>query len=86
MNRDTIRDKLIHILENKVLQYPVPSLAEDEPLGEEGLGLDSLSFLKMLSEIEAGFGVSIDDEHWDYKMLNTVKKMVEYLEALLEAE
>jgi acyl carrier protein/GNAT superfamily N-acetyltransferase len=36
----------------------------DEPLGELGLGLDSLALVNLLTAIEASFGVELSDEIW----------------------
>jgi acyl carrier protein/GNAT superfamily N-acetyltransferase len=36
----------------------------DQPLGELGLGLDSLALVNLLTAIEASFGVELSDEIW----------------------
>jgi acyl carrier protein/GNAT superfamily N-acetyltransferase len=42
-------------------ERPIPF---DEPLGELGLGLDSLALVNLLTAVEAEFGVELSDDIW----------------------
>lgn len=47
-------------------------------LGDNGLGIDSLGFLNLLTKLEREFGINIADEYWNSNRLNTVGDIVNY--------
>jgi acyl carrier protein len=51
-----VRDELL-LGSNRVIPF-------DEPLGELGLGLDSLALVNLLTGIEAAYGVELSDDVW----------------------
>ncbi|HWT73260.1 MAG TPA: phosphopantetheine-binding protein [Mobilitalea sp.] len=75
MEYEQIKTMIKEILCKKVLRISIPEISDDCLLGEGGLGLDSLNFLKLLAEIEKELNISIEDEYWDYNKMNTVNKI-----------
>jgi len=49
----------------------------DQPLGELGLGLDSLALVNLLTAIEASFGVELSDEIWTTRGPLSVEDLAE---------
>ena len=49
----------------------------DEPLGSEGLGLDSVGRLDLLSRIEAECGVRVPERYWGSKPLRSLSHLVD---------
>ncbi len=84
MKIEYIRSEISEIIKQRILLYELPEFSEDSPLGENGLGLDSMSFLKLLNEVEKTFDIVIDDDNWDYKKLNTISKLSAYVNSCLE--
>ena len=84
MELDYIRNEISEIIKQRILMYELPEIRVDSPLGEDGLGLDSMSFLKLLNEVEKSFDIVIDDDNWDYKKLNTVAKLSAYVQSCIE--
>ncbi len=79
MEKEQIKTIIKDILYRKVLLISIPEIGDDCLLGEGGVGLDSLNFLKLLSEIEKELDISIGDDYWDYNKMNTVNKISIYI-------
>ena len=79
-----IKLKILELLQNNFLNRDLSSLQDDTLLGEEGLGIDSLTFLKFLTELEKDFGIRIEDDYWEYKHMNTLSKIVNYVHTRLK--
>jgi acyl carrier protein len=56
-------------------------IADDAPLFDEGLGLDSIDVLELVLEIERSFGVTIADQDTGAKVLRTVDTIAAYVAA-----
>ena len=78
MNKDEIRCRVLKVVESEVFMGKLPPIDDNELLGEEGAGIDSLNFLKLLTALEKEFGNKIEDEYWDYYSLKTLNSIVEY--------
>ncbi len=64
MNREAAQEQILRIVREELLlgsERPIPI---DAPLGELGVGLDSLALVKLLTAVEATFGVDIPDDVW----------------------
>ena len=64
MNREAAQEQILGIVREELLlgsERPIPI---DAPLGELGVGLDSLALVKLLTAVEATFGVDIPDDVW----------------------
>jgi acyl carrier protein len=83
MLREEIRQRAIDILEKYILKRELTNISEDEPLGEDGIGVDSMSFLKYLTELEKEFGIEIEDDFWDYKYIKKIGEIVDYIDKCL---
>lgn|GEM_PF-7094663 len=75
MEEEQIKTIIKDILNTKILRMAMPEIDNDCLLGEGGLGLDSLNYLKLLSQIEKELDISIDDDYWDYSKMNTINKI-----------
>lgn len=64
MKREAAREEITRIVRDELLfgsERPIPP---DQPLGELGVGLDSLALVKLLTAVEANFGVDVPDDVW----------------------
>jgi acyl carrier protein len=59
-----VKDRLHVVLERIVLAGREGDLPSDAPLGEEGLGLDSLALVRFLTAVEQELGVEVPYEVW----------------------
>jgi acyl carrier protein len=84
MLREEVKQRAIDILKNDVLKREITDISDVEPLGEGGLGVDSMSFLKYLTELEKEFGIEIEDNYWDYKYMKTIGEIVDYIDKCLQ--
>lgn len=81
MDTHEILEKLACVLENKILGYPIEKLQLSDGICEGGLNLNSLNFLKFLTEVEKLFGIRIEDDYWDYHKLDDMNKLVVYIQS-----
>ena len=51
----------------------------DEPLGELGVGLDSLALVNLLTGVEAAFGVELADDIWTEREPLSINDLAEIL-------
>lgn len=64
MSREAAQEEILRIVREELLfgsERPIPL---DAPLGELGVGLDSLALVKLLTAVEARFGVDVPDDVW----------------------
>jgi GNAT superfamily N-acetyltransferase/acyl carrier protein len=64
VNRESAEGEILRIVREELLlgsERPIPL---DAPLGELGVGLDSLALVKLLTAVEATFGVDVPDDVW----------------------
>ena len=64
MRREAAQEELLRILREEVLlgsERPIPL---DAPLGELGLGLDSLGLVQLLTAVESAFAIDLPDDIW----------------------
>jgi acyl carrier protein len=66
--------------ENLTLELAAADIGDDESL--IGLGMDSLSFMKMIIAIEMKFNVEVDDEYLFVETIDTKNKIHELLERI----
>jgi len=78
MDRNTIEKKLRSIISARMPDKPDPSsIPADIPVFQNGLGLDSMSGIELVSEIEKHFQVYIDDDHFD--IFDSLQKMIDFV-------
>jgi acyl carrier protein/GNAT superfamily N-acetyltransferase len=64
VRREAAQEEILRLLREEVLlgsERPIPL---DAPLGELGLGLDSLALVQLLSAVEAAFAIDLPDDIW----------------------
>jgi acyl carrier protein len=83
MEREEIIVKMKSILEDAILHYEIKELQNDEPIGDGGLNLDSLNFLKFLTAVEKTFGIHIQDELWENNANGSLTSIINYVESTL---
>lgn len=66
MNKEEVASAIKDVIINEVFAGIAKDVSYDDVLGETGIGLDSLRFLRLLSMLENRFQIQIDDEHWDF--------------------
>ncbi len=64
MTPEAAQDEIVRIVREELLfgsERPIPP---DAPLGDLGVGLDSLALVKLLTAVEGRFGVDVPDDVW----------------------
>ena len=81
-SNSSVLDDLRTLLEELRPTLKGSHLPEDAPLGEGGIGLDSLTFLSFLVKVEQHFSVQIEDDHWNRNKMTTLSDIAEYVNRL----
>lgn len=76
----TIRERVIEIL-SKFSEHPnlVEYFESNDSLSE--VGLDSLSFIKIVITIEQEFDIDFDDVALEFSQFTSLSKLCEYIES-----
>ena len=61
---DDVTSRLVGILQEEVFGDPDRHIAVDEPLGEQGVGLDSLALVQFLTAVEQELSVQVPVDVW----------------------
>jgi acyl carrier protein len=78
VNRETVEKQLREIIAGRMPDQPDPaSLPTDVPIFQKGLGLDSMSGLELITEIEKRFDVYIDDD--DFDIFDSLEQLIEFV-------
>jgi acyl carrier protein/GNAT superfamily N-acetyltransferase len=64
VRREAAQEEILRTLREEVLLGSERSIPLDVPLGELGLGLDSLGLVKLLTAVEATFAIDLPDDIW----------------------
>ena len=64
MTREEVAGRLADILRASVLDGSDRDIGNGAPLGENGVGLDSLALVEFLAAVEKDFGAKIPVEVW----------------------
>jgi acyl carrier protein/GNAT superfamily N-acetyltransferase len=72
-------EEIARIIRDELLLGSERAIPFDEPLGELGIGLDSLALVNLLSGVEAAFGVELDDGIWTEREPLSVNDLAEIL-------
>jgi acyl carrier protein len=79
---DTLRAEIKQlIVERLKLEVEPASIADDQPLFGDGLGLDSIDALELVLGIEQAFGVKVEDEEMGEKALSSVNALADFVVA-----
>jgi acyl carrier protein len=83
MDRETLKRKLTVLLVSGLrLQDTDPaSIADDQPIFVQGLGLDSIDALELVVLIEEHFGIAIPDEEVGKSAFASIAALAEYISA-----
>ncbi len=83
MDRETLTRKLKELLVSGLrLQDTDPaSIADDQPIFVEGLGLDSIDALELVVLIEENFGIAIPDEDVGKSAFASIAALADYISA-----
>jgi acyl carrier protein/GNAT superfamily N-acetyltransferase len=77
MTPDAIQQEIARIIRDELLLGSERPLPLDTPLGELGLGLDSLALVHLLTAVEANFGVELPEDIWMARGPLSVKELAE---------
>jgi acyl carrier protein/GNAT superfamily N-acetyltransferase len=64
LSADAVEQELVRIVRDELLIGSEREIELDRPLGELGVGLDSLALLNLLTRIESTFEVELPDDVW----------------------
>jgi acyl carrier protein len=83
MDRETLKRKLKELLVSGLrLQDTDPaSIADDQPIFVDGLGLDSIDALELVVLIEEHFGIAIPDEEVGKSAFASIAALADYIGA-----
>lgn len=76
----SVEDRIKEIIVTKIMsKNKLTEILNDQPLGANGIALDSLEFLKLLTCIEKEFSIQIEDDYWSQEVLNSISKIANYV-------
>ena len=79
MNINNIEAKIRAIIEeNAEMQKDFSHITSDIDL--KNIGINSISFIKIVVSIETEFGIEFEDEDLDYNKFPNIKSLVNYVE------
>lgn len=64
MSREAAQAEILRVVREQLLLGSERPISVDSPLGELGVGLDSLALVQLLTAVEATFGVDVPDDVW----------------------
>jgi acyl carrier protein len=77
-DREYVERTLRRMIAARMPSRPDPgTIATDVPIFQKGLGLDSMSGIELLTEIEGCFDVYIDDD--DFDIFDSLQKLIEFV-------
>jgi acyl carrier protein len=77
VRQEAAQEEILRIVRDELLFGSEREIPVDAPLGELGMGLDSLALVKLLTAVEATFGVDIPDDVWTARGPLTVDDLAE---------
>jgi acyl carrier protein len=83
MDRETLKRKLKELLVSglRLRDTDPASIADDQPIFVEGLGLDSIDALELVVLIEEHFGIAIPDEEVGKSAFASIAALADYISA-----
>jgi acyl carrier protein len=77
---DRVKQAIVRALD---LEVTAAEIADDEVLFGGGLGADSVATLEIVFALEEEFGFAVDDDELRVELFDSVRSLVEYVEAKL---
>ena len=78
--------RVLNLLSTKILGSKAKvHLTEDTPLLSSGLGLDSVTVLELVMELESEFGVSFDDKDLSVELFKSARTLAQAAEEKVRA-
>lgn len=75
----TVKKLVLEVLSN-LLSNPINSIELNQPLGQKGLGLDSIGFLDLVLNVEKGLDIRLRTEDLNSTALETVDSFITHIE------
>lgn len=77
-DRTYVEQNLRKMIAGRMPSRPDPAtIAADVPIFQKGLGLDSMSGIAFVTEIEERFNIYIDDD--DFDIFDSLQKLIEFV-------
>jgi len=86
MSGDTVGPRVIRTLRETALGGSEREISIDEPLGEAGLGLDSLALVQFLVALEKEHKISLPMEFWSRADRASIRDCIDLLLASLGSD
>ena len=86
MTPEATRQVILRIVREELLFGSERSIPVDAPLGELGVGLDSLALVRLLTAVEATFGIDVPDDVWTARGPLSVDDLAEVVAAAPKRE
>jgi GNAT superfamily N-acetyltransferase/acyl carrier protein len=83
MTEPALADRIVAVLRQSALHGSSRPVSLDQPLGPDGVGLDSLGLLEFTAALEETFGVRLPDEVWTTGHRLTLRTIAARIEALI---
>jgi acyl carrier protein len=77
LSRGSAEHEIAQIIRDELLLGSERAIPFDEPLGELGVGLDSLALVNLLTAVEAAYGVELSDDIWTARAPLSVNALAE---------
>lgn len=82
MKHSPIESELTHLLREKILRGSTRDISLEEPLGHQGLGLDSLALVDFVTTVENQYNKMIPETIWMQRGQITIKNLASLLAEL----
>lgn len=80
MDKAELQAKIFSITERVLKECGITrAIDRNIPLNENGLGLDSISRLTLLSELESELNVEFSEEYWGSKTFQSISDIENYI-------
>ena len=78
---DSIVNQLKNLIANTLdLNIALEDITPDVPLFEEGLGLDSIAIVELITLVEETFKFEFDEDHLNLEAFHDVKTLAQFIE------
>lgn len=82
---ETVIGRIKHIISDDLdVNITLEEIDEDISLFEDGLGLDSVIIVELISVIEECFGFRFSDEELNIKLFSTIRTMADFISQKLK--
>jgi acyl carrier protein/GNAT superfamily N-acetyltransferase len=85
MTKEQIAEQVVHLIRQRAMSGSEREISKSDPLGEQGLGLDSLALIEFVTSLEKHFAIEIPYEIWTEGSKLTLQHFIDLIGQSLPA-